>query len=34
MLMEGNTCDSSAVVEQFGIEPIPFDEKHLAYLRN
>jgi uncharacterized protein YbjT (DUF2867 family) len=32
MLMEGNTCDSSAVFSDFGIQPTPFDEEHLAYL--
>ncbi len=32
MLMEGNTCDSSAIFETFGIEPMPFNEDALAYL--
>ena len=32
MLMEGNTCDSSAVFARLGIDPIPFDAEHLQYL--
>ncbi len=32
MLMEGNTCDSSDLFREFGIEPIPFDVPHLQYL--
>lgn len=33
MLMEGNTCDSSEVFREYGMQPIPFDAAHLAYLR-
>jgi uncharacterized protein YbjT (DUF2867 family) len=33
MLMEGNTCDASATMAAFQIEPIPFDTDSLAYLR-
>jgi len=33
MLLEGNTCDSTAVFEQFGVTPIRFNEQSLAYLR-
>jgi uncharacterized protein YbjT (DUF2867 family) len=33
MLVEGNTCDSSAVFDAFGIEPTAFNEESLAYLR-
>jgi NADH dehydrogenase len=32
MLMEGNTCDSSGVFREFGIEPVTFDAAHLQYL--
>ena len=32
MLMEGNTC-STHDLEGLGIEPLAFDEQHLAYLR-
>ena len=32
MLMEGNTCDSSAIFNHFGIDPTPFDAEHLQYL--
>jgi len=32
MLMEGNTCDATALLATYGIEPIPFDAPHLAYL--
>ena len=32
MLMEGNTCDSEEAFQKFGIEPIPFAQKNLAYL--
>lgn len=34
VLLEGNTCDSSAVLDVFGIEPILFSEQTLAYLRH
>ena len=33
MLMEGNTCDSSEIFREFGIDPIPFDAEHLSYLK-
>ena len=33
MLMAGNTCDTSAVFEHFGIMPRDFDQTNLAYLR-
>jgi hypothetical protein len=33
MLLEGNTCDSAVVFDDFAIEPIPFNEETLAYLR-
>ena len=33
MLMEGNTCDSEETFQKFGIEPIPFAKKNLAYLK-
>lgn len=32
MLLEGNTCDSSAVLEAYGIQPTPFNEQSLACL--
>lgn len=32
MLLEGNTCDSSTVFEDYGIQPTPFSERNLAYL--
>ena len=32
MLLEGNTGDSSAVFETYGMTPTPFDERTLAYL--
>ena len=34
MLLEGNTCDSKDLFEQFEIEPIEFSVKSLSYLRN
>ena len=33
MLMEDNTCDSTDVFAHFGIDPTPFDEAHLDYLK-
>lgn len=33
MLMEGNTCDSSALFRELSIEPTPFDVGHLSYLK-
>lgn len=33
MLMEGNTCDGGDSLGEFGIEPRPFNEAHLDYLR-
>ena len=33
MLLEGNTCDSKILFNQFEIEPIQFSAKHLSYLR-
>jgi NADH dehydrogenase len=33
MLMEGNTCESNNVFEQFDIEPIAFDKISLSYLK-
>ncbi len=33
MLLEGNTGDSSEVFAELRIEPTPFDQKNLAYLR-
>lgn len=33
MLTEGNTGDSSEVFADFGIQPSPFDDQHLSYLR-
>ena len=33
MLVEGNTCDSSAFFADFGVETLPFDSESLAYLR-
>jgi len=32
MLMEGNSCDSSGLFRGMGIQPTPFDAKHLRYL--
>ncbi len=32
MLMEGNTCESNAAIETFGIDPVRFDAQGLAYL--
>jgi len=32
MLMEGNTCDSAALFQEFEIDPIPFEAEHLQYL--
>nr|VFJ53271.1 MAG: NADH dehydrogenase [Candidatus Kentron sp. DK] len=34
MLLEGNTGDSSALFETYGIDPIPFNEKSLSYLQS
>lgn len=34
MLMEGNTCDSRATFERFGITPIPFTVENLFYLQS
>jgi uncharacterized protein YbjT (DUF2867 family) len=34
MLMEGNTCDSGEIFEEFGVDPLPFDLRQLDYLRN
>ena len=33
MLMEGNTCDASAAMAAFDIDPVPFDTDSLTYLR-
>ena len=33
MLLEGNTCDSRAVFQRFGIDPVPFNAETLEYLR-
>lgn len=33
MLLEGNTCDASELFSLLGIEPVPFDQASLAYLR-
>ena len=33
MLLEGNTCDSKKVFEDFGIDPIPMNNDTLNYLR-
>ena len=33
MLLEGNTCDASALFSLLGMDPVPFDETALAYLR-
>ena len=32
MLLEGNTCNSEKIFEQFNIEPIKFDKNSLQYL--
>lgn len=32
MLMEGNTCESSAIFREFGIDPVRFDAENLDYL--
>lgn len=32
MLLEGNTCDSSQVFEEFGLEALPFSIENLDYL--
>lgn len=34
MLLEGNTCDAAAPFDAYGIDPIPFNEESLAYLRD
>jgi nucleoside-diphosphate-sugar epimerase len=34
MLIEGNTCDPSAFLADFGIEPRPFTPDNLSYLRS
>jgi len=34
MLMEGNTCNSSGLLQGMGIQPTPFDAEHLRYLTN
>lgn len=34
MLLEGNICDSSALFALMSLEPTPFNEAALAYLRN
>lgn len=34
MLMEGNTCDSSALFQELGITPKPFTPENLDYLRS
>jgi len=34
MLLEGNTCNSKDLFEQFEITPIEFSAKSLSYLRN
>jgi uncharacterized protein YbjT (DUF2867 family) len=34
MLMEGNTCEGEDSLEEFGVQPTPFDEVYLEYLRN
>jgi uncharacterized protein YbjT (DUF2867 family) len=33
MLMQGNSCDSSALFRELVIDPIPFDTDHLQYLK-
>ena len=33
MLLEGNTCDSKKIFEQFNIEPIKFNTESLSYLK-
>ena len=33
MLLEGNTCDSKKIFEQFNIEPIKFQKESLTYLK-
>lgn len=33
MLTTGNTCDASDFFEDFGLEPEPFDGRHLGYLQ-
>lgn len=33
MLLDGNTCDYERFHEAFGLEPVPFDREHLAYLK-
>ena len=34
MLLEGNTCDSKEVFEEFKIDPIPMNKDTLNYLMN
>jgi NADH dehydrogenase len=34
MLAEGNTADPAALAQLIGRQPKPFNEAHLAYLRN
>ena len=34
MLMEGNTCESKKLFEEFHIEPINFSESNLSYLHS
>ena len=34
MLLEGNTCDSEEAFKKFGIEPIPFTQSNLSYLKD
>ena len=33
MLLEGNTCDSKQLFEEFNIQPIEFSSKSLSYLK-
>ena len=33
MLLEGNTCDSEKAFQKFDIEPIPFTQRNLTYLK-
>ena len=32
MLLEGNTCNSEKIFEEFDIQPIKFDKESLSYL--
>ncbi|OQX10203.1 MAG: epimerase [Desulfobulbaceae bacterium A2] len=34
MLLEGNVCADNGALRELGVTPIPFDDEHLAYLRD